>query len=338
MTTPSVPNARCRIVAAIDGNHNGDPDAAWRLIDAARAAGADGVKLEKRTVAQAAVRQVLDRPAAGYAALGATYRKALERVDLPVEELARLCRSAGEMETWIAAHDEEACRALAPVPFGAWKIEAPVAVNATLLNEVAGDVRPVVASVAGCSAREIATLVDTVGPRLTLLHEVAAPTPGAGGVLDVAPLASLARFGRPVGYADGSLDQTPALMAVALGATVIEKRLTLDRTGAGPDHRQSLLPGELAELVTRVRELEARLGASRLPETAPEVLDELAWRRVSIVAARPIARGTTITSDMLVLKAPSRGLSPRFLGAVIGRPALYDIAEDDFITFGMVGL
>src|SRR4030095_8945492 len=115
------------------------------------------------------------------------------------------------METWIAAHDEEACRALAPVPFGAWKIEAPVAVNAPLLNEVAGDVRPVVASVAGCSAREIATLVDTVGPRLTLLHEVATPTPGAGGVLDVAALASLARFGRPVGAADGRLAQTPHL-------------------------------------------------------------------------------------------------------------------------------
>jgi N-acetylneuraminate synthase/N,N'-diacetyllegionaminate synthase len=192
--------------------------------------------------------------------------------------------------------------------------------------------------VAGCSAREIAGLVDIVGARLTLLHEVAAPAPGASGVLDVAPLASLARFGRTVGYADGSLDQSPALMAVALGATVIEKRLTLDRTAAGPDHKHSLLPGELAELVARVRELEARLGAGRLPETAPDVLDELEWRRVSIVAACPIARGTTITGDMLALKAPARGLSPRFLGAVVGRPALYDIAEDEFITFGMVAL
>ena len=329
---------RCRIVAAIDGNHNGDPDAAWRLIEAARAAGADGVKLEKRTVAQAAVRQVLDRPAAAYTALGTTYRKALERVDLPVEEIARLCRSAGELETWVAAHDEEACRALAPVAFSAWKIEAPVVVHVPLLAAIARDGRPVVASVAGGSAREVATLVDTVGARLTLIHEVAGPTPVAGGVLDVAPLASLIRLGRPVGYADGSLDQTPALMAVALGATVIEKRLTLDRTAAGPDHRHSMLPGELAELVGRVRELEARLAAEKLPETAPEVLDELEWRRVSIVAARPIAQGTTITSDMLALKPPSRGLSPRFLGAVVGRPALYDIAEDDFITFGMVGL
>jgi sialic acid synthase SpsE len=329
---------RCRIVAAIDGNHNGDPDAAWRLIEAARAAGADGIKLEKRTVAQAAVRQVLDRPAAAHAALGATYRKALERIDLPVEEIARLCKSAGELETWIAAHDEEACHALAPVPFSAWKIEAPLAVHGPLLAVVARDARPVVASVAGSGGREIATLADTFGARLTLIHEVAGPTAGAGGVLDVAPLASLIRFGRAVGYTDGSLDQTPALMAVALGATVIEKRLTLDRTAAGPDHRHSLLPGELAELVARVRELEARLAAERVPETAPEVLDDLEWRRVSIVAARPIARGTTITNDMLALKPPARGLSPRFLGTVVGRPALYDIAEDDFITFGMVDL
>jgi sialic acid synthase SpsE len=329
---------RCRIVVAIDSNHNGDPDVAGRLIEAARAAGADGIKLEKRTVAQAAVRQVLDRPAAAYATLGATYRKALERVDLPVEVIARLCGGAGPMETWIAPHDEEACRALTSVPFTAWKLEAAVAVHLPVVEALGRCTRPVIAAVAGCTEREVRTLVETVGGRLTLLHVIAAPSEGAGGVLEVAALASLAHFGHPVGYADASLDHAPALMAVALGAAVIEKRLTLDRTAAGPHHRVSLLPGELAELVARVRELETRLGAPRVSEPSPDALDDLEWHRVSIVAAQPITRGTTISRDMLALKPPSRGLSARFLGAVVGRRALYDIAEDEFVTFGMVDL
>lgn len=333
-----IDRTRCRVVAAIDGNHNGDPDVASRLIEAARAAGADAVKLEKRTVAQTAVRQVLDRPAAQYAALGTTYRKALERVDLPVEVLARLTRGAAPMETWIAAHDEESCGALKDVPFAAWKLEAPVAVHVPLLGALARDARPVVAAVAGCTEREVRGLVEAVGPRLTLLHAVTSPASGASGVLEVAGLASLAHFGCPVGYTDAALDAAPALMAVALGATVIEKRLTLDRTAAGPHHRSSLLPGELAELVTRVRELESRLGAARVPEPSPDALDDLEWHRVSIVATRPIAKGTAITPDMLALRAPSRGLSARFFDAVVGRRALYDIAEDDFITFGMVDL
>ena len=124
-------------------------------------------------------------------------------------------------------------------------------------------------------------------------------------------------------------------MAVALGAAVIEKRMTLDRTAAGPHHRVSLLPGELAELVGRIRELESRLGSARVPEPSPDALDDLEWHRVSIVAARAIEKGTVITRDMLALRPPSRGLSARFLSAVVGRRAVYDVGEDEFLTFGI---
>ncbi len=327
----------CRVIAAIDDNHNGDPDLAWRLVDAAREAGADGIKIEKRTVPIAAVRSVLDRPAPRYKALGPTYRKALERTDVPVETLATLCRHADGLEGWLAPHDLEAYRTLEPLPFTAWKVEAPLATHVPLLTAIGASRRPAMVEVAGCTEAEVQEVLKLLPEDVTLIHSVFGEGT-ATGAFDVAALAALRRLSRPVGYRDSTLDPGPALVAVAFGAVVVEKRLTLNRGLVGPYHATSLLPNELGELVRRVRELEAVLGADWIPDPSPAEMDELEWRRVSIVAARPIARGTTITPDMLTLKPPFRGLSPRLLHFLVGRRALYDIPEDEYVTFGMVEL
>lgn len=327
----------CRIIAALENNHNGDPDVARRLVDAAREAGADGIKFQKRTVGLAGVRQVLDHPAARYSALGATYRKALERLDMPVEVLARLCADARGLDVVLAPYDLEACGQLSGILFSAWKVDPALALHGPLLRALAASARAVVAGVAGCTRREIEDMLGILAGDVTLVHTVAAPSPGAR-ILDVAHLVALAGFGHPVGYADNSLDLSPALMAVALGARFLEKPLTLDRTLSGPDHATSLTPPEFAELVRRVRALEAVLGAPVLRDPAPAEMDELEWSRVSIVAAKPIPRGVPITPDMLTLKPPGRGLGSRFLAVLEGRRALYDIAEDEFVTFGMVEL
>jgi N,N'-diacetyllegionaminate synthase len=330
-----VSDRRCRIIAAIDANHNGDADVARRLIDAAREAGADGIKLQKRTVGLAAVRQVLDRPAARYAALGPTYRKALERVDLPVEVLADLCEHAAGLDVLLAPGDLEAWRQLAPLPFGAVKLDTALVSHHLVLEAVAASSRQVVAGVAGATRSELDDLLRVVPGDLVLMHTLlrSAPT-----VIDVSHLVALRRFGRPVGHADSSLDEASSLTAVALGAVMVEKPLTLDRAQAGPDHAASLTPAELAALVRAVRALEAVTASEWLLDATPEEMDELEWARPSIVAARAIPRGAEITAAMLTLKPPAWGLSPRVQPLIVGRRALYDIAEDEFLTFGVIEL
>jgi sialic acid synthase SpsE len=324
-----------KVIAAINLNHNGDADTARRLIDAARAAGADGVKLQKRTVGCAAVRGVLERPAVRWAGLGPSYRKALERVDLPAEVIASLRDAAGDLDFHLAPFDLEAFGQLQGIPAVTWKIESPLVVHDPLLEAVAAQIAPTVASVAGCTEAEIAAILVRLDGDATLMHSLCM-SPFTGTVLDVLRLHALEVFRRPLGYADTSLDPALALTAAALGATIIEKPLTLDRSLPGPDHAQSLLPSEFAGLVARVRELDANAGTLRVPLL--DEMDEIESDRPSIVAARAIPRGAKLTKEMLTLKPPAHGLSPRFLGFLLGRRVLYDIAEDDFLTFGMVEL
>jgi N-acetylneuraminate synthase/N,N'-diacetyllegionaminate synthase len=328
-----VSDQRCRIIAAIDVNHNGDADVARRLIDAARETGADGVKLQKRTVALAAVRQVLDRPAPRYAGLGPTYRKALERVDLPVEVLGDLCEHAAGLDVLVAPGDLDAWRQLEPLPFTAVKVDPALVTHLPLLEAVGESGRSVIVGVAGSTPAELEEFLRFVPSDVVLMHTVPRRAPS---VLDVSHLVALRRLGRRVGHADGSLAPDSSLTAVALGATMIEKALTLDRSQPGPDHATSLVPDELAALIRGVRALEA-VAASDLPvDSTPHEMDELEWARPSIVAACPIPRGTVITPGIVALKPPAWGLSPRLLPLIVGHRALYDIAEDDFITFGLV--
>jgi len=316
-------------------NHNGDADVARRLIDAAREAGADGVKLQKRTVGLAAVRQVLDRPAVRYAGLGPTYRKALERVDLPVEVIADLCEHAAGLDVLVAPGDLEAWRQLAPLAFTAVKLDPALASHVPLLEAVGQSGRSVVAGVVGGTQAEIGDLTRLVTSDLVLMHT---PPRRAPTVSDAAHLVALRRRGFRVGHADRSLTADSSLTAVALGAVMLEKSLTLDRAQGGPDHAVSLLPGELAALIRGVRTVEAVAMGERSVDTTPDELDELEWSQPSIVAACTIPRGAEITADLVALKPPAWGLSPRMLPSIVGRRALYDIAEDDFITFGLVEL
>ena len=99
-----------------------------------------------------------------------------------------------------------------------------------------------------------------------------------------------------------------------------------------------LLPGELAALIRGVRTVEAVVMGEQSVDATPDELDDLEWSQPSIVAARAIPRGAEITADLVTLKPPARGLSPRMLPSIVGRRALYDIAEDEFITFGLVEL
>jgi sialic acid synthase SpsE len=144
-------------------------------------------------------------------------------------------------------------------------------------------------------------------------------------------------LGMPVGLSDHTLGIHISSASIALGANIIEKHYTLDRTQEGPDHPFAIEPDELALLVQHVRDVEAALGDGYKRGPSPEESAEMYTKaRRSVVAASCIPKGAKISRDMLTVKRPGFGIKPKFIDAIVGRTAAVDIDEDDIITWEMV--
>ena len=142
-------------------------------------------------------------------------------------------------------------------------------------------------------------------------------------------------FDVPVGYSDHTLGITVPIIAVAMGASVIEKHFTLDKNLQGPDHQASLEPSDLKEMVTQIRLVETALGSSeKMPVESELEIKKVA--RKSIVAKIDIPRGTLITRNMIAIKRPGTGLSPKYVDSITGKKARDNIKRDEMITANKV--
>jgi len=171
--------------------------------------------------------------------------------------------------------------------------------------------------------------------RLILLHCVSCyPTPIEA--INLRAIAALAeRFGVPCGLSDHTTSTRVGSWAVAAGACLLEKHLTLDRSAPGPDHAMSLSPGEFREYVALVSEVEAAMGSGRIGMTEREAEVRAVAGR-SVVAARNILAGTVLTRDMLNVKRPGTGLNPSALDQLLGRVAVSAIPSDTLLSWEMV--
>jgi len=140
----------------------------------------------------------------------------------------------------------------------------------------------------------------------------------------------------PVGLSDHTIGVTIPIAAVALGAMVIEKHFTLDKNLPGPDHKASLEPDELRQMVKAIRDAEKAMGDGIKRATEEEEEIKKVARR-SIVAKVDIAEGMAISEEMLCVKRPGTGLPPKYLGNVIGKIAKVDIEQDEIITWDKLG-
>ena len=138
------------------------------------------------------------------------------------------------------------------------------------------------------------------------------------------------RLGVRVGYSDHTKGLEVSLAAVAMGAEVIEKHFTLSRLLPGPDHKASLEPDELADLVSQIRHIESAMG-SGIKEPAESEIPNMTVARKSIVASRPIRKGELLTADNLTVKRPGNGVSPMLWDKVIGTTAADDFEYDQLI-------
>jgi sialic acid synthase SpsE len=283
------------------------------------------------------VKSVLDRPFISFPEFGSTYREAFRRLELSGEDYASL-RSycAGRIDFLMAPLDLESLESSLGLDADAYKVEPQCATDLPLLEAMAKQPKRILASVGTCSAREVAEIIHVLSGRdLALLYCVSSD-PAPVSSLNLNAMAWLSQFGCPVGYSDTTDTSAMGAVALALGAAVVEKRITLSRRARGFNHEFSLEPEEMKRYVEDIRGVEQALRKQPAQEVQPcEALahDE---ERKSIVAATDIDAGTILKREMLACKAPLRGLTPSLIPYLIGKKVVYDLKRDDPITFGMI--
>jgi len=256
----------CYIVAEAGVNHNGERALALGLVDVAADARVDAVKFQKRSIPDLLIREALDAPYVNPNSLGATYGAHRERLELADDvwwELADHARKRG-IGFFASAWDPPSVDFLEALGVPAFKIASADLTNLPLVEHVARKRRPVLMSTGMSEMEEIADAVGVVlrhTDQLVLLHCTSA-YPANNDELNLRAMDLLRReFGVLVGYSGHERGLAPTEAAVALGAVVVERHLTTDRTLPGPDHAASLEPHGLELLVRNIRNVESALGA-----------------------------------------------------------------------------
>lgn len=314
----------CLLIAEVGVNHNGDAATALAMIDAIADAGAECVKFQTFR-AEEFVNSSSETYT--YQSQGVEVTESMltmfQRLELAHDEFRVLfdrARARG-LIALSTPTDTDAVDLLVELGAPAFKIGSDDLVHTPLLEYVASKGKPVIISAGMARAEEVESAIATIraagNDDIVLLHCVSEyPTPPHHANLRKIP-ALAERFGVPTGFSDHTMGVTAALVAVALGACVIEKHVTLDRNLPGPDHHFSADPPELRELVERIREVEAGLGSAALVPTADE--DDMALlSRRSIVAKADLAAGHVLRPGDLAYRRPGTGLVPAAADRIIG--------------------
>ncbi|MBU0995460.1 MAG: N-acetylneuraminate synthase [Proteobacteria bacterium] len=334
-TTPN----RTFIIAEAGVNHNGRLDLAKKLVDAAADAGADAVKFQtfkaEKLVASGApkARYQQDRTSAGETQLE-MIRK-LELSQKGHKELAAYCEEKNILFL-SSPFDLESIDFLSALGMTVFKIPSGEITNLVYLRKIGGLKKKVILSTGMANLGEIEkalgilTGAGTERDNITVLHcNTEYPTPMKDVNLK-AMLTLKTAFGVRTGYSDHTLGIEVPVAAVALGASVIEKHFTLDKTMEGPDHPASLEPEELKNMVRAIRHIEMALGDGVKKPSLSEIPNMIVARK-SIVAAKKISKGDMFSNDNLTVKRPGSGISPMQWDDIIGRQAIRNFIEDELI-------
>jgi N-acetylneuraminate synthase/N,N'-diacetyllegionaminate synthase len=329
------------VIAEAGVNHNGELDLAFKLIDAAAAAGADAVKFQtfiaSEVITAEAAKAEYQKTTTGEQESQLEMVKRLELSFGDFRKLKMYCDDQGI--TFLSTpFDLKSVDFLAGLGVVALKISSGDLTNDPLLRHVAAQKRPVILST-GMSdmdeVREALAVINAAGNNDVILLQCVTNYPAAAEDINLRAMLSMqSAFDVNVGYSDHTLGIEIPLAAVALGACVIEKHFTLDKNFAGPDHRASLEPHEFKAMVEGIRNVEASLGDGRKVPAASEASNAAVARR-SIVASRDISAGTVITPAEITFKRPGTGLPPRMADQVVGKTARVDVKAGTLLEPGM---
>lgn len=325
------------VIAEAGVNHNGNIDLAYKMVDAAKEAGADIIKFQTGKP-----EQVISR-----FAKKADYQKATtdqnesqlemcRKLQLSFEEyglLKKYCDKVG-IRFLSTPFDLDSIDFLKGIRCDLWKIPSGEVTNLPYLIKIAETQAPIIMSTGMCTLDEVSAALQVLKEHhagdISLLHcttEYPAPYENVnlkamGRMKDV--------FGLEVGYSDHTEGIEVSIAAVAMGASIIEKHFTLDRQMEGPDHKASLEPEELFQMIQGIRHIEQAMGTGEKRPARSEQKNMVAARK-SIVAFCPIRAGEIFSERNLTAKRPGNGISPMRWYEVLGQKADRDYAEDEMI-------
>lgn len=325
------------IIAEAGVNHNGSFELAKKMVDVAKDAGVDYVKFQtfipEKLVSKYAEKAKYQKHNTGG---DESQLQMLQKLTLTNDnfiDLKRYCDQVG-IGFISTPFDLESVDFLETFDMDFWKIPSGEITNLPYLEAIAKTGRKVVLSSGMCNLEEIGETMDVLESNgtkdIVLLHcNTQYPTPLED--VNLRAMNTIAEAtGKKVGYSDHTQGIEVPIAAVAMGAVVIEKHFTLDKNMEGPDHRASLSPTELKNMVSAIRNVEKAMG-SELKEPSASEMENKAVARKSIVASRTIEKGEILSIDNLTTKRPGNGISPMKWYDVVGTVAKRNFKEDEFI-------
>lgn len=329
------------VIAEVGSNHNRDLNKAKELIEIAAEVEADAVKFQtysaetmysKKTITPDYLKGKMNQK---------SIWDLIKDIELPREwqgELADYSKSHG-LIFLSTPFDYNAIDELEELNVLAYKVASFEIIDLEFLKKIAKTKKPIILSTGMASLGDIEdalTAIREIGDYgLSILH-CSINYPPSFVDLNLRAIQTLKQaFQLPIGYSDHTMSTTIPSVAVALGASIIEKHFTISRKLKGPDHKFALEPVELKEMIKNIRETEAALGSPvKTRSSSEDNLYKLARR--SIIAQQDISKGKIIERSDLIIKRPGYGIPPKFLNIIIGRVAKKDINKDDIITWDLI--
>jgi N,N'-diacetyllegionaminate synthase len=331
------------VMAEIGVNHDGEESRGMRLVEAAAQATCEAVKFQlfraELLLAREAGLVAYQEKSAGSA------EELLSGLEMSVEGMTKLVKHAQalKMAAVVTPFSVELVEACVRIGVDAIKLASPDLVNLPLVEAACASGLPLILSTGAAELAEVERTVGWLykcgalggadGGRAVILHCVSSyPTPAERATLGAVSVLRQ-RFGElPIGYSDHTVETFTAALAVGCGACLLEKHLTLDKKGAGPDHAASLEPAEMAEYCAL-----ARIGYAMRGPFAKQVLPEekgvREQTRQSVVARADLKAGTTLTREMLCVKRPGLGIPAADLGKLVGRVLVRDVKGNCMLSW-----
>lgn len=319
-------------------NHNGCLETAKKMIQVAKDSGADAIKFQtfkaEKLVSKFAEKAEYQK---NNTQVIETQLEMIKKLELTFEnfrELKKYCEELGILFL-STPFDFDSIEFLKELKMEIWKIPSGEITNLPYLRKVGKIAKKIIISTGMCELFEIEEALNVLKASgvndIAILHcNTEYPTPMKD--VNLRAMQTLKeKFNQKIGYSDHTLGIEVPIAAVALGAEIIEKHFTLDKSMIGPDHKASLNPIELKNMIDSIRNIEIALGSANKFVTESELKNKNIARK-SIVAKKNISQGEVFTEDNLAIKRPGNGISPMKWDEVVGKIAKKEFVEDELIT------